>query len=394
MPVSPGSLYPYVTTMTTLLSAVLLVVVGAVADRHPRPQRLLGLVAGVGALAASSMYFLQGAAWQLGVAQIMVASLCLGATLVIYDGILCRIAGPDDRDRVSSRGWALGYVGGGLLLALNLALLTLKGRLGLDTGTAVRVSLLSAGLWWGVFTLVPVLGLRDLPGRELVPDLPPQARGRGVGAGAFAQLGDTLRELRGHPQTLLFLAAYLFFNDGIQTVISASSLYGSRELGMTDTQVLMTFLLVQVVAVGGALGFGRIARRAGARRTVLGSLVVWTAVVAIAFFVPAGVFPAFAALGALIGIVMGGSQALSRSLYSQLVPAGRESEFFSLYQAMERGTSWFGTLLFGLVQQWTHSYRLSILALVAFFVVGGILLARVDVRAGIRAAGNPEPLIV
>ncbi|AKT51886.1 MFS transporter [Arsenicicoccus sp. oral taxon 190] len=395
VPVSPGSLYPYVTTVTTVLSAVLLVAVGAVADRSAAPQRLLGWFAAVGAAAAAAMVFVQGTGWQLGVALLMVASLCLGCTLVIYDGILCRIAGPDDRDRVSSRGWALGYVGGALLLAANFGLLTVHDRLGLTTDQAVRISLLSAGLWWGVFTLIPVLGLRDLPPQPLPDDLPPDAGPRaGTVGGAFAQLRDTLTELRGYPQTLLFLLAYLFFNDGIQTVISASSLFGSSELGMAQSQVLLTFLVVQVVAVGGALGFGRLAARFGAHRTVLASLVVWTVVVAVAFVVPRGSFPAFVALGVLIGVVLGGTQALSRSLYSQLVPRGRESEFFSLYQAMERGTSWFGTLLFGLMQQWTHSYRLSIVALVVFFVVGGVLLSKVDVRAGIRAAGNAQPAVV
>jgi len=212
--------------------------------------------------------------------------------------------------------------------------------------------------------------------------------------GAFAQLRDTFVELRGYPQTLLFLLAYLFFNDGIQTVIGSSSLYGTLELGLSQSQVLLTFLVVQFVAVGGALIFGRVAGRIGAWRTVLGGLVVWTLVVGVAYFVPSGVFTAFLALGILIGLVMGGTQALARSLYSQLVPRGRESEFFSLYQAMERGTSWFGTLLFGVVHQLTHSYRLSIVALVAFFVIGGVLLSRVDMREGIRAAGNEAPAVV
>ncbi|MCG7322642.1 MFS transporter [Arsenicicoccus bolidensis] len=395
VPVAPGSLYSYTTTVTTVVSALLLIVVGAVADRSLRPQRLLGWFAGVGAAAASAMVLVQGTAWQLGVVLIMVASVCLGSSMVVYDGILCRVAPPDDRDRVSSRGWALGYVGGGLLLAANFLLLNLGPRVGIGTETAVRISLLSAGLWWGLFTVIPVLGLRDLPARPLAEGLPPEAAPeRGAVRGAFAQLRDTFVELRGYPQTLLFLLAYLFFNDGIQTVIGSSSLYGTLELGLSQSQVLLTFLVVQFVAVGGALIFGRVAGRIGAWRTVLGGLVVWTLVVGVAYFVPSGVFTAFLALGILIGLVMGGTQALARSLYSQLVPQGRESEFFSLYQAMERGTSWFGTLLFGVVHQLTHSYRLSIVALVAFFVIGGVLLSRVDMREGIRAAGNEAPAVV
>jgi UMF1 family MFS transporter len=188
--------------------------------------------------------------------------------------------------------------------------------------------------------------------------------------------------------------AYLFFNDGIQTVISASSVYGAEELRFSDSQLIEIILLVQFVAFGGALLFGRLARRFGAWRVVLNSLALWTLVVTIAFFVPTGGFLIFVGLAVLIGIVLGGSQALSRSMYSQLVPRGREAEFFSLYQAMERGTSWFGTLVFGLVHQFTQSYRWAIIALIVFFVVGGLLLSRVRMREGIIAAGNEVPVVI
>ena len=211
---------------------------------------------------------------------------------------------------------------------------------------------------------------------------------------ALGQLGRTLRDLRRYPQTLRFLLAYLFFNDGIQTVIYASSIFGQEELGFAPGQLITTILLVQFVAFFGALTFGRIAGRIGARRTILGGLVLWCVVVAFGFVLPEGRFALFLALAALIGLVLGGTQALSRSLYSQLVPVGRQAEYFSLYQAAERGTSWFGTLTFGLVFQLTGSYRSAIVALVVFFVVGGVLLARVDVRRGILEAGNELPRVV
>jgi len=390
IPVSPGSLVPYTLTVSTIISAVVLIFIGAVADRSPRPTRLFAGFAWVGAAAAASMVLLSGSNWQLGVLLVIVANLCLGSSLVIYDALLCRIASPDDRDRVSSRGWALGYLGGGLLLALNLGLVTLHGALGLSESTAVRVSLLSAGLWWAGFTLIPVLGLRDLHGTTAAPP----DRAAGVVGGSLRQLRRTLRELRAYPQTLLFLLAYLFYNDGIQTVIGSSSLYGAEELDLSQSQLIATILLVQFVAFGGALLFGRLARSYGAWRVVLTSLGLWLVVVVLAFFVPARAFMAFLALAVLIGIVLGGSQALSRSLYSQLVPRGKEAEFFSLYQAMERGTSWLGTLVFGLVHQFTGSYRWSIIALVVFFVVGAILLSRVRVREGIRAAGNELPAVI
>ncbi|HYO17621.1 MAG TPA: MFS transporter, partial [Dermatophilaceae bacterium] len=334
-------------------------------------------------------------------------------SLVVYDSLLCRIASPDERDRVSSRGWAWGYLGGGLLLAINLVLLTLSEQIGISEGMAVRISLLSAGLWWASFTIIPVVGLRDLRGTTEMtsqtdqtatqaPDQnPDQILSRtttgqqpGVISGSLRQLAGTFRELRLYPQTLLFLVAYLFFNDGIQTVISASSVYGAEELNFSDSQLIQIILLVQFVAFGGALLFGRLARRFGAWRVVLNSLVLWTLVVTIAFFVPTGGFLMFVGLAVLIGIVLGGSQALSRSMYSQLIPRGREAEFFSLYQAMERGTSWFGTLVFGLVHQFTHSYRWAIIALIVFFVVGGLVLSRVRMREGIIAAGNEVPAVI
>jgi UMF1 family MFS transporter len=211
---------------------------------------------------------------------------------------------------------------------------------------------------------------------------------------AFGQLASTLRHLRGFPHTLRFLLAYLFFNDGIQTVISAASIFGAEQLDLTQGQLITSILLVQFVAFAGALAFGRLAARLGAKRAVLASLALWVVVVAAGYALPARRFLPFIALAVLIGIVLGGSQALARSLYSQLVPAGREAEYFSLYQAAERGTSWSGTLLFGLVFQLTHTYRAAIVALVVFFVVGGTLLARVDVRRGITEAGNALPTIV
>ena len=389
LPVAAGSLALYVVTASTLLSALLLPVVGAIADRSPRPKHLLAGFAWVGSLAAASMFLVTGTNWQLGAALQFVANICLGASLVVYDAILVQIATPDERDRVSSRGWALGYLGGGLLLAVNLALVTMGGSLGLDAGQTVRISLLSAGIWWGVFTLIPFLGLRNRPPVRLAP----VERGNLV-TESFGQLWQTLKHLRGYPQTLLFLVAYLFFNDGIQTVIGSSSLYGQAELGFDESQLIITILLVQFVAFGGALVFGQMAARIGAKRSVLYGIVMWTGVVAVGFILPEGQFALFLALAVGIGLVLGGTQALSRSLYSQLVPLGRQAEYFSLYQAAERGTSWFGTFLFGLMFQLTDSYRPAILSLLVFFVVGGLLLVKVDVRKGIADAGNVQPRTV
>lgn len=390
VPISPGSVYPYTVTISTIVSAIMLIFIGAIADRSSQPTRLFAGFAWAGAAAACLMFFVSGTNWQLGVLLVMIASLCLGASLVIYDSLLCRIANENERDRVSSKGWSFGYLGGGILLALNFALDLFHEDLGLDRATSTRVSLLSAGLWWAAFTFIPYLGLRHITGTVA----PPVDRKAGVLGGSLTQLRTTFRELRLYPQTLLFLVAYLFFNDGIQTVIGSSSLYGIEELKFDETFVLGVFLFVQFVAFFGARLFGRVAGKVGAWRTVLYGIGLWTVVVIVAFVTPQRATTTFLALGLLIGIVLGGTQALSRSLYSQLIPRGREAEFFSLYQAMERGTSWLGTLAFGLTFQFTGSYRWAIVVLILFFIVGGVLLSRVDMRRGIEEAGNPVPVVV
>lgn len=389
LPIAPGSLFFYAVTFATLLSAVLLPIVGAVADRRGDKRKLLGRFAWVGAAASAGMFFVSGTNWQLGVVLLMIANLSLGGSLVVYDAILCDIALPDDRDKVSSRGWAFGYVGGGLLLIVNLAMVLMPDALGIDTTMAVRLSLLSAGIWWGAWTLIPYRRIIDRPANGL----PPTADSTFV-RGAFSQLGDTLRDLKHYPNTGLFLAAYLFYNDGVQTVISSASVYGAEQLGFSETILIATIVLVQIVGFIGALLFGRIAARIGAKQAIRNSLLVWIVAVSAGYFLPAGKVLSFLAIAAVFGIVLGGIQALSRSLFSQLVPRSREAEYFALYQACERGTSWLGTLVFGLVHQITGSYRPAIISLVAFFVVGGLILRKVDIRAGITDAGNAVPDVV
>ncbi|MEV0284647.1 MFS transporter [Kribbella sp. NPDC050820] len=387
--ISPGSLAFYVVTVATLVSALFLPVVGAIADRLERKKLLMCGFAWTGALAASCMVFVGGGRWELGALLLFIGNLCLGSSLVVYDSILIDITGPDDRDDVSSRAWAFGYLGGFILLTINLAVVTAHDALGMSQGTAVRLSLLSAGLWWGAFTFVPFVKLRNRPPTHVV-----QVRSGSLVRQSFGQLAATLKHMRTYPMTLLFLVAYLFFNDGIQTVISVSSTYGEKQLGF-ETQILIaTILLVQFVAFFGALAFGRFARRFGTKRTIMGGLVFWILIVIAGFMLPAKQIVPFLAMGVAIGVVLGGTQALSRSAFSQLIPEGREAEYFSLYQAGERGTSWLGTLVFGLVHQITGSYRPAIVALGLFFVVGLVLLSRVDMRRGIREAGNAQPTLI
>ncbi|WP_244328257.1 MFS transporter [Yimella sp. cx-51] len=386
--IPPGSLVPYTLTVSTIISAIVLLFVGAIADRSPRPTKLLGAFTVVGGLAATAMFFLEGDNWELAVLLVVIANLCMGASLVVYSGLMIRITPPDDRDRVSTTGWALGYLGGGIMLAASLALLSFHEAMGLSLSMTVRIIFAAAGIWWIVFAIVPVIGLKDVPSAGNAAGRQP------VFSGSLKQLKRTFQELRTYPQTMRFLLAYLFFNDGIQTVIAAAAIYGALELDFSENQLFITILLVQFIAFFGAMLFGRMARSRGSKQLILLSLVLWTGVVTGAYFIPKGGFMPWLVLSVGIGIVMGGSQSLSRSLFSHLIPRGKESEFFSLYQAMERGTSWFGTFVFGLVYQLFHSYRLSIIALIIFFVVGGLLLRTVDVRRGISDVGNKVPQVI
>ncbi len=385
--VAPGSLPSYTITASTLLSAVLLPLLGAVADRTARKKDLLAGFAWAGAAAAALLFFMTGDNWQLGVISFIVANLCFGAAAVFNDAILCLISDEEERDRVSSRGWAYGYAGGGLLLAANFLLVSFL-PFGLSEGMAVRISMLSAAVWWAGFTFIPFLKIRNRPPEHVVPE------SGGMLSRSFGQLWTTLKEMRRYPVALTFLVAYLFFNDGIQTVIASASTYGVEELGFATGTVLATYLVVQFVAVAGALGFGRAAQRYGAKHVILVGLVIWSLIVTAALFVPEKSLLPFMALAVAIGIVLGGTQALARSYFSLLIPRGREAEFFSFYHAMERGTSWFGTLVFGVVYQLTGSYRPAIFALIVFFVVGGALLLKVDTARGIREAGNEAPAVI
>jgi UMF1 family MFS transporter len=384
--ISPGSLVFYVITLSTLVSAFVLPFVGAIADRVASRRRLMAQLAWSGASCTALLFFVTGTNWQLGCVLLLVSNILFGASLVVYDALLIDVAEPDERDRISSRGWAFGYLGGGLLLAVNLAFVTVL-PFGLSTEMAVRISLLSAAVWWAAWTLIPYRGITDRP--------PVAAASVGtLYQRSFGQLWRTLREMRAYPQTLLVLLAYMIYNDGIQTVIYSASVFGEKELGFGTSVMIAVILVVQFVACIGALVFGRVARRLGAHRTIGLGLVVWIVVVLAAFVLPVGHLAPFLAAAAGIGFVLGGTQALSRSFYSQFIPRGREAEYFSLYQACERGTSWLGTLVFGLVHQATGSYRPALLALVAFFVVGGLLLWRVEPRRGIAEAGNPVPAVV
>ncbi|GAA2251208.1 MFS transporter [Streptomyces indiaensis] len=380
IPVRAGSFFAYSVSLSVIVAVLVMPLVGAAADRTGRKKPLLAAAAYTGATATAAMFFLDGDRYLLGGALLVVANAAQSVAMMLYNSYLPQIAPPEQRDAVSSRGWAFGYAAGALVLVANLVLYTGHDRFGLSESAAVRICLASAGLWWGAFAVVPLRRLRDRRTASREAALP-----------GFRQLAATVRDMRRHPLTLAFLLAYLVYNDGIQTVISQASVYGSEELGLGQSTLIGAVLLVQVLAVAGALAMGRLARTYGAKRTILGSLVAWTATLAAGYFLPAGAPVWFFALAAGIGLVLGGSQALSRSLFSHLVPPGKEAEYFSAYEMSDRGMSWLGPLLFGVTYQLTGSYRDAIVSLVAFFVVGFALLARVPVRRAIDEAGNPVP---
>jgi UMF1 family MFS transporter len=384
----PGALFFWLITLSTILSALLLPLLGAVADRTANKKGLLAGFAWAGALFAALIFLATGDQWLLAAVGIVGGNLCFGAAGVVNDSILPLISTEHERDRVSSRGWAFGYLGGGILLVLNLVVFLGHDALGLSEALAARLCMLSAAVWWAGFTLIPFIRLRDHQPVHVVPE------SGGLLKQSFGQLAATLRDMRRYPTALTFLVAYLFFNDGIQTVIASASVYGAEELDHSQTVLIATILMVQFVAFGGALLFGRLAASYGAKRVILGGLAAWMLIVTVALFLPARNVPLFLVLGAGIGIVLGGTQALARSYFSLLIPRGQEAEYFSFYHAMDRGTSWFGTATFAIVLALTDSYRPAIFALIAFFLVGGLLLTRVDTERGIREAGNDVPSVL
>lgn len=383
IPVRAGAFFAYTVSASVIISILVMPLAGAAADRTGRKKPLLAISAYLGAAATAGMFFLDGDRYLLGGFLLVVANASLAVSMVLYNSYLPQIAPPEERDAVSSRGWAFGYASGALVLVANLVLYSGHDSFGVSESTAVRICLASAGVWWGAFTLVPLRRLRD---RRTAP--------AGDGAAAvpgWRQLASTVRDMRRRPLTLSFLLAYLVYNDGIQTVISQASVYGSEELGLDQSTLIVAVLLVQVLAVAGALAMGRLARTYGAKNTILGSLIAWTVTIGAGYFLPSGAPVWFFALAAGIGLVLGGTQALSRSLFSHLVPAGKEAEYYSAYEMSDRGMSWLGPLVFGLAYQLTGSYRDAIVSLVAFFMIGFVLLARVPVRQAVRDAGNPVP---
>lgn len=361
-------------------------VLGAIADYTLLKRKFLMAFAWGGGLFASLLFFATpGMVW-LALLTFIAAQVCYTSGNVFYNAFLPGLASDEEMDRTSGRGFAYGYLGGGLQFAFALGLVSGHGFFGIAEDLAVRIALVSAGLWWFVFSGYTFLHLKETPPpgfREGHFTSPLAAVRHGV-----VQTWTIIRQLPKFPPLLLFFVAFFLYNDGIQTVIGVSAAYGSDELRLGAQAIMITFLIVQFVAFGGALLFSRIADRIGTKRAILLSLVVWSGVVTYAYFLQEGDVVGFLILGLIVGIVLGGNQALSRSLFASMIPRHASANFFGFFTVFHKLSAVPGPLLFGGLAALFGSARPAILFLIVFFVAGGILLACVDVEKARNARGD------
>jgi UMF1 family MFS transporter len=388
--VTAKSLSTFAVSASVFLQVFILPILGALGDYSDMRKRLMQVFCYVGVAATCALFFLQEGWHLFGALMFILANVSYGASIVFYNAYLPDITTEDRRDKVSSQGFAFGYLGGGLLLAVNLIMVQGAALFGISKLMAVRLSLLSAGVWWGGFALFTFAYLKKRPAPR---SLPPH---RSLFTIGFTELRSTFKELLRLRYTLRYLIGYLTYNDGIQTVIGAAGvflgqeLFRSRGMETPPSFLLSIFLMVQFVAFFGALLFERIARWLGTKRAILISLVIWAGIVIYAYALLSTVREAWIMAG-LIAIVLGGSQALSRSLFSRMIPEGREASFFGIYEVSERGTSWIGPLVFSIVVARTNSYRQAILSLIFFFVAGLLILFLTDTDRAVHEAGNYLP---
>lgn len=440
VPIRFDSFFAYAISASVLLQVTILPVLGALADYSHLRKPLLMIFSVIGSVATLAMFFITPGGYWLGALLFIIANVSFGASIVFYNAYLPDIASPETRDSVSSRGFAMGYAGGGILLLLNLLLFLFGARLGLDSAMVARISLASAGAWWLGFSLITFRTVRQ---RQVVRQLPQGETYFSVGFSQLARLLETspqlvmlltliplvipilvvlgvpilialipavgpiailaifmIKKYRTLPEGVKYLLAYLLYNDGIQTTIYISAIYAAQELEMPTTTLILVILMIQFVAFGGAFLFAWLAKKLGTRNAIILSLFVWAGVVVYAWLGMTSTAPIFGMqqrqfefwiLGLIIALVLGGSQALSRSLFSQMIPKGSEAEFFSFYEISERGTSWLGPFIFGIVNQVTESLRLGLLSIIIFFVLGIAILVMVNVARAIGEARN-EPV--
>ncbi len=376
--------WAYTSAIGMLLITIASPVLGAMADFLGAKKRFLAVFAFTGALATSLLCLVGTGDWVLASLLFTVGNFGFTGSIVFYDSLLPHIASEDELDRVSSGGWAVGYIGGGLLLLANAVMITRPGLFGLaDQAAAARVSFVTVGIWWAVFTL-PLLRIVPEPPREL--ELGESAAGGAVRAG-FARLRETLGEIRQYPDLFRFLLAFWLYSDGLGTIIRMAAAYGT-EIGIGASALIGALLVVQFVGVPFTFLFGIMAGRIGTRNAIYLALLVYTCISIGGYFVTTAWH--FWVLAAAVGTVQGGAQALSRSLYSTLIPRAKSSEFFGFFGIFEKFSGIAGPLVFGLVAQITGTGRLGIVAIVLFFIGGMLLLSRVDVERGRLAARRED----
>lgn len=385
---SASTLWGFMISISALFVFLFAPVLGAISDFSAAKKKFLMFFCYLGSLFAALIFFCQGGDVWLTMIFFVLAQVGFVGGNVFYDAFLPQIATEDKIDWVSGKGFAYGYVGGGLQFAISLALVAGHGSLGISEGLAARIAITMAGLWWAGFSIVTFVKLKEAPSSETMPEefhrLPTWW--------AFAKIGflrtvKTAQKVKSFKHLLLFLVAYMIYNDGIQTVISMATIYGKDELQFSATVLMVTLLIIQFIAIGGALLFGKIGEKIGAKRALMITLGLWSVVVIYAFFMtdPTEYF----ILGVIVGMTMGGSQALSRSFYGAMIPPKASAEFFGFYSVFNKFSAIWGPLVFALIRQWTGTARLAIISLIVFFIIGFVLLSLVDV-AKAKEARNSE----
>jgi MFS transporter, UMF1 family len=383
---SGETLWSLVVSIGAFILFLAMPVLGAVADYASAKKRLLTVFAVLGAGTTIFLPLVPDGAVIAFLAVVLITQIGFVAGNVFYDGYLPIIATDDTVDRVSSKGYAFGYIGGGIYVLLALIVILLSGdggMTGLSEEAAARVGIAGAGLWWLAFS---AFSLRRLP-PDGAPHGPagidePAVRWTGYARVGFRRTIVTGRKLLGFKQILLFVVAFFFYNDAINTVIVVTGAYAEETLGLSTTEIIVTFLIVQFVAFGGALLFGAVADRIGTKPAIVVTLVIWIGVAIAGYFLPAGeAFPLYA-LGVVVGLVLGGAQALSRSLYASMIPEEASAEFFGFFTVFSKFSAIWGPLVFAVVSGSTGSGRPAILSVVGFLVIGMVLLFRVNVEEG------------
>lgn len=371
------------TTIALGLVTVLSPILGTIADFAPVKKKFLAISVLIGAGGTGAMFLIQRGDWALALTLLALGNIGAMASLIFYDSLLPHIAHGDELDRVSTAGFAIGFLGGGLLLAINLAWITTPQTFGLpDTGAGVRLSFLSVAIWWVVFS-IPLFRVVPEPPVRHTQSMP---LGRAIGA-SFVELGHTFRELKRFKEAFLMLLAFLIYNDGIQTIIRMASLYATQ-LGIGSTHLILAFLLVQFLGIPFTFLYGTLAGRIGPKPSIFLTLVIYAVIATLGYFMKTATH--FYMLAALVAIVQGGSQALSRSLFASMIPRFKSSEFFGFFSVFEKFAGIFGPLLFSLSIALFGSSQAAILSVIAFFVVGGVVLAFVNVDEGRRIARQVE----